>query len=124
MDKNPTHLLEEYKMLRGEIDENIKSFQNIPTFAITAVVALITVAANTKNAYIAMFGFVIILPLVLKEYNLYKTNLRISAYLICFVEPYIDIKWESRNIYRMKKESSTKTKNWIGKLMHIFRHSE
>lgn len=118
--------LEEYKMLRDEIQNCIERDNTLVTFMVTAVSTILTFAitANLQVPFLFLISFCIIIPFT-GRISHYKTNVsRISAYLIVFLEPYIDIKYETRNsqVKSVKSKYSrflVAMRNYVGFLLGV-----
>lgn len=118
--------LEEYRMLRDEIQNCIERDNSLATFMVTAVSTILTFAitANLQVPFLFLISFCIIIPFT-GRISHYKTNVaRISAYLIVFLEPNMDVKYETRN--SQVKSSKSKfsrflvaMRNYVGFLLGI-----
>ena len=92
--------LEEYKMLRDEIQSCIERDNSLATFMVTAVATILTVAisANLQVPFLFLISFCIIIPFSARLAH-YKSNVaRISAYMIVYLEPKMSIKYETNAI--------------------------
>ena len=118
--------LEEYKFLRDEIQNCVERDNSLVTFMVTAVSTILTFAitANLQVPFLFLISFCIIIPFT-GRISHYKTNVaRISAYLIVFLEPYMDIKYESRNILVKQNKSRlarilVAMRNYVGFLLGV-----
>ena len=118
--------LEEYRMLRDEIQNCVERDNSLATFMVTAVSTILTFAitANLQVPFLFLISFCIIIPFT-GRISHYKTNVaRISAYLIVFLEPNMDVKYETRN--SQVKSSKSKfsrflvaMRNYVGFLLGI-----
>lgn len=118
--------LEEYILLKEEIQKCIDRDNSLATFMVTAVASILTfaISANLQIPFLFLISFCILIPFT-SRISHYKTNVsRISAYIIVFCEKELDIAYESRN----SKVKFTKTKlskllgglrNYIGFLLGI-----
>lgn len=113
--------LEEYKMLRDEMQNCIERDNTLTTFMVTAVATILTfaISANLQVPFLFLISFCIIIPFTARIAH-YKGNVaRISAYIIVFLETEMNIKYETRNILA-KPEKTKKSKllismrNYIG----------
>lgn len=113
--------LEEYKMLRDEIQSCIERDNSLATFMVTAVATILTVAisANLQVPFLFLISFCIIIPFSARLAH-YKSNVaRISAYMIVYLEPKMSIKYET-NAIKYKNPKSKKSmliismRNYIG----------
>ncbi len=110
--------VEEYKMLRDEIQNCVERDNSLATFMVTAVSTILTfaISANLQVPFLFLISFCIIIPFTARISH-YKTNVaRISAYLIVFLEPNMDVKYETRN----SKVKSSKSR--ISKLLIAMRN--
>ena len=113
--------LEEYKMLRDEMQNCIERDNTLTTFMVTAVATILTfaISANLQVPFLFLISFCIIIPFTARIAH-YKGNVaRISAYIIVFLETEMNTKYETRNILA-KPEKTKKSKllismrNYIG----------
>ena len=113
--------LEEYKMLRDEMQNCIERDNSLTTFMVTAVATILTfaISANLQVPFLFLISFCIIIPFSARIAH-YKGNVaRISAYTIVFLESEMNIKYETRNILaKPKKTKKSKLlismRNYIG----------
>ena len=113
--------LEEYKMLREEMQNCIERDNSLATFMVTAVATILTfaVSANLQVPFLFLISFCIIIPFSARLAH-YKGNVaRISAYTIVFLEKEMSIKYETRNILaKPKKTKKSKLlismRNYVG----------
>lgn len=122
--------LEEYKMLREEIQNCVERDNSLVTFMVTAVSTILTfaISANLQVPFLFLISFCIIIPFT-GRISHYKTNVaRISSYLIVFLEPEMDIKYETRN--SMVKSAKSKIskllvamRNYVGLLLGILSYA-
>ena len=118
--------LEEYKMLRDEIQNCVERDNSLATFMVTAVSTILTfaISANLQVPFLFLISFCIIIPFT-GRISHYKTNVaRISAYLIVFLETEMDIKYETRNsMVKSAKSRISKLlvamRNYVGLLLGI-----
>ena len=118
--------VEEYKMLREEIQNCVERDNSLATFMVTAVSTILTFAISANLQ--VPFLFRIIIPFT-GRISHYKTNVaRISAYLIVFLEPEMDVKYETRNsIVKSAKSKISKLlvamRNYVGLLLGILSYA-
>lgn len=94
------NLLIEYNNLRAEINQKIELHNTLLTFTITTVVAILTFALVQEeiNPYLFLLPFCIIIPISMRIAYYRTTMVKISAYMIVFLEKELqDINWETRN---------------------------
>lgn len=113
--------LEEYKMLRDEMQNCIERDNTLVTFMVTAVATILTfaVTANLQVPFLFLISFCIIIPFTARLEHYKKNVARISAYVIVFLEKDMSIKYETRN--SLVKQANAKTskllismRNYIG----------
>lgn len=123
-------LLEEYKMLRDEIQNCVERDNSLSTFMVTAVATILTfaISANLQVPYLFLISFCIIIPFSARIAH-YKGNVaRISAYIIVYLESKLNIKYETRNI-QVKSPNSKKSKllismrNYVGLWLGIISYA-
>lgn len=103
MNMDNDNTIVEYEMLRAEINQKIELVNSLTTFTLTTVVAILTFALTKKNSLLYLLPFCIIIPMY-KRISYYRSALvKISAYMIVFLEKSDgNIKWETRNVHLMK----------------------
>lgn len=95
-------ILPEYETLRSEINQKIELVNSLTTFTLTTVVAILTFALSSDNAMLYLLPYCIIIPMYLRISYYRSAIVKISAYMIVFLEKYNDgINWETRNSYLM-----------------------
>lgn len=96
------YLLEEYRMLREEINDKLRAQDDILKTCLTFVTAIISLTLSIKNRYVLLLMQPIILVCLLR-YNSYRSDLaRKLGYIIVCIEKNIDIKWETYNALSYK----------------------
>lgn len=94
---------EEYKSLRSEINQKIDLVNSLTTFTITTVVAILTFALTKENALLYLLPFCIIIPMYIRIAYYRSAMVKLSAYMIVFLEPQIEaFNWETRNAHLME----------------------
>lgn len=123
-------LLEEYKMLKDEIQNCVERDNSLSTFMVTAVATILTfaISANLQLPFLFLISFCIIIPFSARIAH-YKGNVaRISAYIIVYLESELNIKYETRNI-QVKNPNSKKSKllismrNYVGLWLGIISYA-
>lgn len=122
--------IEEYKMLRDEIQNCVERDNSLATFMVTAVSTILTfaISANLQVPFLFLISFCIIIPFT-GRISHYKTNVaRISAYIIVFLEPEMDVKYETRNsMVKSTKSRISKVliamRNYVGLLLGILSYA-
>lgn len=123
-------LLEEYKMLREEIQNCVERDNSLSTFMVTAVATILTfaISANLQLPFLFLISFCIIIPFSARIAH-YKGNVaRISAYIIVYLETELNIKYETINI-QVKNPSSKNSKllismrNYVGLWLGIISYA-
>lgn len=95
-------MITEYKILRDEINQKIDLVNSLTTFTLTTIVAILTFALTKKNPLLYLLPFCIIIPMYMRISYYRSAMVKISAYMIVFLEEEIeDINWETRNAYLM-----------------------
>lgn len=114
-------ILEEYKMLRDEIQNCVERDNTLATFMVTAVATILTfaISANLQVPFLFLISFCIIIPFSARLAH-YKENVaRISAYMIVYLEPKLEINYETDTI-AAKNPNSKKSlvmismRNYVG----------
>ena len=104
---------DEYKMLRHEIAENMKSQQQISVTAVSLTVSVLTIVGSfaSDNPYLFLIPLLLLLPSAIKTRDLKDGIMTLSGYLIARYENSSDIPfWETTlNKYR-KKYAKTRSK--------------
>lgn len=126
MDEKTECELEEYVLLKEEIQKCIDRDNSLATFMVTAVASILTfaISANLQIPFLFLISFCILIPFTSRIAH-YKSNVsRISAYIIVFCEEKLDIAYETRNSkVRFEKTKISKIlgglRNYIGFLLGI-----
>ena len=126
MDEKTECELEEYVLLKEEIQKCIDRDNSLATFMVTAVASILTfaISANLQIPFLFLISFCILIPFTSRIAH-YKSNVsRISAYIIVFCEEKLDIGYETRNSkVRFEKTKISKIlgglRNYIGFLLGI-----
>lgn len=93
------NILKEYEILREEINQKIGLHNSLLTFAITTVVGILTLALNLEQELLYLLPFCILIPITMRIKYYKSAMLKISAYMIVFLEEELDgINWETRNM--------------------------
>lgn len=104
----------EYDMLRQEIMQYLKEYQNLRNMMYLITVTILGFCLKEKdiNAYLYLLPLVVILPSYLVYIDYYRDIIKVDAYLILFYENKIDfpIKWESKQIMYGKNKKYIKRK--------------
>ena len=101
---------DEYKMLRNEILENMKSQQQISVTTISLTVSILTIVGSFKaiNPYMFLIPLLLLLPSAVKIRDLKDGIMTLSGYLIARYECSSDaLLWET-NVNKYRKKYATK----------------
>ena len=84
---------DEYKMLRHEIAENMKSQQQISVTAVSLTVSVLTIVGSfaSDNPYLFLIPLLLLLPSAIKTRDLKDGIMTLSGYLIARYENSSDI---------------------------------
>lgn len=95
-------VLEEYKMLKEEINQKIGYQNTLLTFTDTAVVSIIAIITAVENPLppeVYLIPLIIIVPMMFRVAYYRDAVAKISAYLSVFLEPKLSpISWETRQL--------------------------
>lgn len=91
-----TQVMEEYKMLRSELMYFMNKDMSLLTCLYSAVTATLFFSLQWKMPEGCLLAFLIIIPICNKFIYHQKQMAKISAYMSCFLETELDIKWETR----------------------------
>ena len=107
-------MINEYEMLRNEIMQKIDLVNSLITFTLTTSIAILTFALTNKNSVLCLLPFGIIIPMYIRISYYRSAMVKLSAYIIVFLEKNIDdINWETRNRDLMNHvDKSEKTIVW------------
>ena len=130
MSQKTENELEEYILLKEEIQKCVDRDNSLATFMVTAVASILTfaISANLQIPFLFLISFCILIPFT-SRISHYKTNVsRISAYIIVFCESELDIAYESRNSrVKLKKTKLSRLlgglRNYIGFLLGIISYT-
>jgi len=89
--------IEEYKMHREEIMYLMKKRDSFLTYAYTVMAAIWSIAFTKNSGWLVFWGMSLLVVFALKNLDLAKSLMRLSAYLSECLEPHLDIKWETLN---------------------------
>ena len=121
-----TLLLEEYKMLKEEINQKIGYQNTLLTFtdtAVVSIVALITAIENPLPPEVYLVPLIIIVPMMFRVAYYRSSVAKIAAYISVFLEPKLfPIQWESKQflIDLYGSAAKEKDKKKFGTLFDIF----
>ncbi len=112
MKDNNENILIEYDCIKTEIQNKIELHNNLITFTITTVVAVLAFAFSEKNPFLFLTPFCILIPMSFRI-TYYRLALsKLSAYAIVFLEPFLDgCEWERRNYLIVKQSIGNKRKS-------------
>lgn len=95
------NILKEYDYLKNEINQKIELHNNLLTFTITTVVAILSITLglqNLLNPLLFLMPFCILIPMSIRIAYYRFAMAKLSAYIIIFLEDEIQgMKWETRN---------------------------
>lgn len=101
--------MKEYEMLRSEIMQKIELYNSLITFTITTVLGILTLAITTQKRMLFLLTFCIIIPMSLRIAYYKTTIVKISAYMIVFLESKLsEFSWETKNRKFMNVNKKTK----------------
>ena len=88
--------IEEYKLLRSEIMYYMNKDTALLTCLFSAVTATLFFALKAKMPEGCMLAFLIIIPICSRFAYHQKQMAKISSYMVQYLEPELEIKWETR----------------------------
>lgn len=101
------NLLKEYEDIRGEIKQKIELHNSLITFMITTVVAVLAFALERNNPALYLLPFAIIIPISMRVTYYRTAMIKLSAYVIVYLEDKLDgINWETRNTQLINDSSN------------------
>lgn len=104
--KETSNIYNEYNSIKTEIQNKIELHNNLITFTITTVVAVLAFAFSQSNPFLFLLPFCIIIPMSLRIAYYRLALSKLSAYLIVFIEPELNsCKWETRNYLIIDKNN-------------------
>jgi magnesium-transporting ATPase (P-type) len=111
-------LIEEYKTLRHEIDQNQRDNFHVMQLGITLTSAIWGLAysiAIAEGRWMLLFApcFVLI-PLIMLITQRIRATWRIGRYIQKYIEPKLGYKWETINLQRKKNENSGLSRSATG----------
>lgn len=90
--------LAEYNTLRSEILQKIEQNNQLLAFTFTAIIAVLAFAVEAGNLFLYIAPMMIIIPLSIRIAYYKSAIVRLSAYIIVYLEGQInELAWESRN---------------------------
>ena len=94
---------DEYIILKEEILAELSVIQNCKNLVYTLVIALLAFSFEKNNSWMFLLPFVAIIPLYNLIIQKIDSTIRTGTYMLVFLEPYIDIKWETK-LYEYDKK--------------------
>lgn len=94
---------DEYAILKEEILAELSTIQNCKNLVYTLVIALLAFSFEKNNSWMFLLPFAAIIPLYNLIIQKIDSTLRTGTYMLVFLEPYLDIKWET-NLYKYDKK--------------------
>ena len=96
------NMLKEYEFLRSEIMYEMNLHNTLVTFTITVTVAALGAifgfTSKSPLPFLYLFPFGILLPMSARIEYYRRSMMKLSGYMIVFLEPYLDgINWETRH---------------------------
>lgn len=119
-------IFEEYKFLRDETIMYTKINNDLLNFAITSTITLLSVSLlySEVSIFLPLLAYFIIIPIQLRIKHYRNAIMRISAYMIVFLEPRIpEINWETALATKKPDYDKVRTNRIFG-LFHWLRYSE
>lgn len=109
---NKENIVLEYNSIKEEIQNKIELHNNLLTFTITTVVALLAFAFSKDNPFLFLIPFCILIPMSSRIAYYRLAFSKLSAYLIVFLEPALEgCDWETRNYLIVKENIVNKRKS-------------
>lgn len=105
---NAEDILQEYVMLREEIITYFKFQDALMAFTVTTVVAILYFSISNGNPYLPVLGSIITLLMLFKTVSLRYSIMKISGYMITYLEPNLGIRWETYNRFFIANEGPDK----------------
>lgn len=93
------NIIYEYGFLREEINKKMELHNSLLTFTITTVVAILAIALSNDMSSLYLLSYCILIPMSMRIAYYRISMVKLSAYLIVFLEENIDgINWETRDV--------------------------
>ena len=109
--------MDEYKMLREELVDNLKMQERLTQFCYTVVLAIWTAAFTIQSEWVLLFSLLIIVSVSEKVLKSKIDSAYLAAYMHVYLEPKIpDIQWETNNAKYCKTHFRDKELNHF----HLF----
>ena len=90
-------LIEEYKFLRAEIIFMLQKESDYTKFIFTFIIAAVTLSYKMEESIGYFIGLIMSMIFQVQVLVIRETIVKIGAYIYVFLEPEINIKWETRN---------------------------
>ena len=104
---NPDNIIKEYEELRNEIKQKVELHNSLITFMITTVIAILAFAVEGDSTILYLLPFGIIIPISMRVTYYRTAMLKLSAYIIVFLESEIEeLNWETRNSQLVNNDRS------------------
>ena len=92
---NPDNIIKEYEELRNEIKQKVELHNSLITFMITTVIAILAFAVEGDSTILYLLPFGIIIPISMRVTYYRTAMLKLSAYIIVFLESEIEeLNWD------------------------------
>lgn len=112
------NLLLEYNQLRDEIKRKIDLQNNLITFGITTVTAILVAAVQFGNHFLYLLPYCVIIPMLFRTTYYYMALIKMSTYIETFIEQEVpELNWETRRRYQSNTEY--KSHNIVHKVCDI-----
>ena len=108
--------MEEYKIIREELTDKLKTQERLTQLCYTIVLAIWTAAFTIKSEWVLLFALLIIIPISVRILKSRMDSAFLAAYMIVCLEPNLDIQWEINNAKYCNKHFRDKELT----LFHVF----
>ena len=89
--------MDEYKILREEQMDKLKTQERLTQLCYTIVLAIWTAAFTIENEWVLLFALLIIVPISVRVLKSRMDSAFLAAYMAICLEPKLNINWETNN---------------------------
>ncbi len=111
--------MEEYRILREELVDELKMQERLTQFCYTVVLAIWTAAFTIGSEWILLFSLLIIISISVRVLKSKIDSAYLAAYMYVYLEPKLDVQWETNNAKYCEKYYRDKELNCFHLLMQL-----
>lgn len=114
----------EYNTLKQGMLNYSNNMDSLFMFMFTTVSAIIAFALQQNNPYMLLISFVFLIPAKCRHFFYFKSQLRMSSYIMIFLEPNIKgLNWETRVVFADSVPKNKQPKAFAVSIIQYYSHS-